>query len=56
MEELELKAGGASMIQVPDDLYGNISRRAHRQQMAAQSQTVPMPSMIDLPKPKGDDS
>ena len=56
MNELENKFGDRPVIQVPDDLYGNISRRAHRQQMTAQSQTVPMPTMIDLPQPKGDDS
>ena len=55
MQELQLRLGQAPLIRVPDDLYGNISRRAHRQEMRAQSAAVPMPDMFDLPKPQGDD-
>ena len=56
LQELEAKALEIPVIQVPDDLYGNISRRAHRQQMRAQSQLVPMLDMINLPEAQGDDT
>jgi len=39
---------------VPDDLYGIISKRKPRQQISAQSVEMPMPEMLNLPKPNND--
>jgi hypothetical protein len=54
LKELRSRDTDNFTMTVPDDLYGIISKRKPRQQISTQSVEMPMPEMLNLPKPKND--
>ena len=55
LQQLGTKGDNNKAIRVPDDLYGNISKRKPRQKIAAHEQEVPMPEMLNFHRAQNDD-